>query len=105
MAAILSPAALPPDAAALAKPGAAKVWKTAQEFEAMALGQMLGPMMDTVDSSKNPFGGGTGESTWKPMLTQELAKHISRHGGLGIAVPVFHQMLQMQEAAQKKDTP
>lgn len=92
----------PPDAAALARPGVAKTWKAAQDFEAMALGQMLAPMFDTVDSARGPFGGGDGEATWRPMLTQELAKRLSAHGGLGLAVPVFHQMLQMQEARKDK---
>jgi Rod binding domain-containing protein len=32
------------------------------------------------------------------MLTQELAKQIARHGGLGLAVPVYRQMLLSQEA-------
>jgi len=86
-----------PDAAELADPKVAKTWKTAQEFEAMTLGQMLAPMFDTVDSAHGAFGGGDGEAAWKPMLTQELAKSIASHGGLGLAVPVFRQMLQMQE--------
>ena len=88
----------PPDAATLARPEAAKAWKAAQDFEAMALGQFLAPMFDTVDGSKNIMGGGDGEAAWRPMLTQEMAKSISRHGGLGLAVPVYHQMLRQQEA-------
>jgi len=88
----------PPDAAALAQPATAKTWKAAQDFEAMALGQFLAPMFDTADNSKNLFGGGDGEAAWRPMLTQEIAKNIARHGGLGLAVPVFHQMLRQQEA-------
>jgi Rod binding domain-containing protein len=88
----------PPDAATLARPDAAKAWKAAQDFEAMALGQFLAPIFDTADSSKSLFGGGDGEAAWRPMLTQEIAKSISRHGGLGLAVPVFHQMLRQQEA-------
>ncbi len=87
----------PPTAAELADPTIAKTWKTAREFEAMTLGQMLAPMFDTVDSAHGAFGGGDGEQAWKPMLTQELAKSIASHGGLGLAVPVFRQMLQMQE--------
>jgi Rod binding domain-containing protein len=88
----------PPTAAELADPATARVWKTAKDFEATALGQMLAPMFNTVDSAQGLFGGGDGEAAWRPMLTQELAKTIATHGGLGIAVPVFHQMLRMQEA-------
>ena len=87
-----------PSAAQLADPKTAKVWKAAQDFEAMALGQFLAPMFDTVDASKSVTGGGDGENAWKPMLTQEMAKSVARHGGLGLAMPVFNQMLRMQEA-------
>lgn len=96
MATILS-AYGPPNAAQLSQPGVAKVWKTAREFEAMAIGQMLAPIFDTVDSAHGLFGGGSGEEAWRPMITQEMGKHISAGGGFGLAVPIFHQMLRMQE--------
>jgi Rod binding domain-containing protein len=73
--------------------------QAAQAFEANALGQLLAPMFDTVDSAHGLFGGGDGEATWRPILTQELAKHIAAHGGIGLAAPVLRQMIQMQEAA------
>ena len=88
-----------PDAATLAQPGAARAWRAAQDFESMALGQLLAPMFDTVDNSKGMFGGGDGESAWRPMLTQAIAKQMTAHGGLGLAVPVFHQILAMQETS------
>jgi len=96
---ILPPAAHTPDAATLAQPGAAKMWQTAKDFEAMALGEMLGPMFNTVDSANGLFGGGSAEQTWKPMLTQQLAKQMAAGGGLGLAMPVFQQMLRLQEIA------
>ena len=100
MAALLPPGGAP-DAAQLARPGVAKLWKAAQDFEAIALGQFLAPMFDTVDTSKSVFGGGAGESAWRPMLTQEMARQVAAHGGLGLAVPGFNQILRMQEQAQK----
>lgn len=87
------PAAAPP-----APAQAARAAKAAQDFEAMALGQLLSPMFDTVDLSNSPFGGGAAEATWKPMLTQEIAKQIARSGGLGLARPILSEMLRMQEA-------
>jgi flagellar protein FlgJ len=81
--------ALPADPAAL--------WKTARDFEAMALGEFLKPMFGTIDSKKNPFGGGEGETTWRPMLVDEIAKQIAATGGLGLAGPVHDAMLRMQE--------
>ncbi len=88
-----------PSTAQLADPATAHVWKAAQEFESTALNELLKPMFATVDTTKNPFGGGDGEAQWQPMLVQEYAKAMSRHGGIGLAVPIFNQMLRMQEAA------
>lgn len=68
----------------------------------MALGQMLAPMFDTVDTSRGPFGGGEGEAAWKPMMVTELAKALCRAGGIGLAQPVMQQMLRMQEAKQQE---
>ncbi len=84
---------LPPAAVARAE-------KTAADFEAMALGQMLQPMFDTVDLSHSLFGGGDAEKTWQPMLITEMSKMIASHGGLGIARPVLQEMLRLQEAKQ-----
>ncbi len=74
-----------------------RIGRAAQDFESMALGQLLTPMFDTVDTSKSMFGGGEGEAAWKPMMVTELAKGISAHGGLGLARPVMQQMLRLQE--------
>ncbi len=78
-----------------------KVAKSAHDFEAMAIGQLLQPMFDTVDSSHDAFGGGPGEEAWKPMLVQEFAKQIEAHGGLGLAKPIYDAMLRMQETKPK----
>ena len=93
-----------PDAAQLTNPATARIWKAAQEFEAMVLGQLVGPMFATVDTSKGAFGGGAAEDAWRPMLAQEVGKHIARGGGLGLAIPVFRQMLQAQENADRQKT-
>jgi Rod binding domain-containing protein len=84
----------------LADPAHAKVWKAAQDFEAMAIGQLLAPMFDTVKPSEGLFGGGSGEESWRPMLTQEMAKQVAKGGGLGLAGPIYRQMLLMQEQAR-----
>ena len=79
----------------------AKIAKSAHDFEAMAIGQLLQPMFDTVDSSHDMFGGGAGEEAWKPMMVQEFAKQIEAHGGLGLAKPIYDAMLRIQEAKPK----
>ena len=77
-----------------------KIERAAQDFEAMALGQLLGPIFDTVDESKGPFGGGSGEAAWKPMMVTEMAKSLAKQGSMGLKEPIMQQMLRMQEAAQ-----
>jgi Rod binding domain-containing protein len=89
---------LHPDPAELVRPQAARAWRAAQDFEAMALSQLLAPMFDTVDTSAGPFGGGAGEQAYKPFLTDAIARQMSAHGGLGLAMPVWRQMLRLQEA-------
>jgi peptidoglycan hydrolase FlgJ len=74
-----------------------KTRKASQDFEAMALGELLQPMFKTVDTSKGIFGGGAGEATWKPMMIDEMAKTIAKNGGIGIADSVMREMLRMQE--------
>jgi Rod binding domain-containing protein len=77
----------------------AKLHQAAQDFEAMALGQLLAPMFNTVDTAHSLFGGGEAEATLKPLLIDAIAKHIAAHGGLGLAAPVFASMLRTQEMA------
>jgi len=93
----IAPAGTVPAATALSPDQIAKTRKSAQDFEAMVLGEMLQPMFKTVDTSKGLFGGGQGEATWKPMLVEEMAKSIAKQGGLGIADAVMKEMLRMQE--------
>jgi flagellar protein FlgJ len=75
----------------------AKVMKAAQDFEAMAIGQLLQPMFETVDLSGGEFGGGAGEKAWQPMLVQEFAKEMAAHGGIGLAKPVYEAMMRMNK--------
>jgi Rod binding domain-containing protein len=106
----MSQPALPPLPMPLAAPAPArpalpadpsKLRKAAQDFEAMAIGQLLQPMFDTVDTAHAAFGGGSGEAAWRPMLVQEMAKQIAAHGGFGLAKPIYDAMLRMQEAGTR----
>lgn len=77
----------------------ARVMKAAQDFEAMAIGQLLQPMFQTVDLSESEFGGGAGEKAWEPMLVQEFAKDMAAHGGIGLAKPVYEAMMRMNKGS------
>lgn len=74
-----------------------KIGKAAQDFEAMAIGQLLSPMFDTVDHSKAMFGGGDGEEAWRPMWINALSKQMAANGGIGLARPIMQEMLNLQE--------
>jgi len=102
-----APIAAPPTAWPGTLPAAqvARIAQAARDFEAMALGQMLQPMFETVETSKGLFGGGAAEAAFRPMLVAEIAKHMARHGGLGLARPVMAQMLRLQEAASHHGDP
>jgi Rod binding domain-containing protein len=86
-----------PTSSSLPPAQTAKLWQAAKEFEAMALGQLLQPMFETVDSAHSAFGGGEAEATWQPMLVDAIGKQMAAHGGIGLAVPVFNAMLRAQE--------
>ena len=99
---ILPPAGPPPSDLPPAQ--AAKLWRAAKAFEGMALGALIKPMFDTVNTANGPFGGGSAETTWRPILIAEIGKELARAGGLGLAAPVFRAMLSAQEA-QHPPTP
>lgn len=89
-----------PSAGALPPAQAGRLWKAARDFEAMALGQLLQPMFETVDVKHNAFGGGDAEAAWRPMLVDAIGKQMAERGGIGLAVPVFNAMLRAQEQAR-----
>jgi len=78
----------------------AKLWQAAHEFEAMAIGQLLQPMFETIDVKHSAFGGGEAEETWRPMLVDAIGKQMAANGGIGLAAPVFNAMLRAQEKAK-----
>jgi len=72
--------------------------KAAEEFEAMMLSQLLGPMFDALDSD-GIGGGGSGERMFRPMLVDNYAKGLSASGGVGIAQSVLAELVRMQTVA------
>ena len=93
----LSAAMRPAVARPTARLDLVKSWKTTRDFEAMALGEFLKPMFETVNAKKTLFSGGDAEKTWRPMMVDEIAKQIAAQGGLGLAGPIHAAMLRMQE--------
>ncbi|MGG5808785.1 rod-binding protein [Falsiroseomonas sp. CW058] len=71
--------------------------RAARDFEAQALGALLNPMFEGLDTS-GPFGGGAAEAQWRPMLVEAIARDLARAGGLGLAASVGREMLRLQES-------
>lgn len=70
--------------------------RTAQEFEATFLSQMLSHMWTDIPTD-GMFGGGTGEEIFRSLLINEYGKIISENGGIGVAEEVKRLMLRLQE--------
>jgi Rod binding domain-containing protein len=93
---IPSPALTRPVAPALPAGGSREqVRRTAEEFEATFLAQMLQPMFAGLETG-GPFGGGHAESTWRGFLIDAMARQIAGGGGIGLADQVQRELLTLQ---------
>ena len=81
------------------KPDDARMRRTAEEFEASFLSQMLKPMFEGL-STDGPFGGGEAEGTWRSFMIDAMAKQTVKAGGIGLADTVMAEMIRMQEQHQ-----
>ena len=72
-----------------------KIKETAQKFEASFLSVMMQSM---TAGMKTPEvgGGGAGEDMFKSLLAEEMAKQVSKAGGVGVADAIQREMLKMQ---------
>jgi Rod binding domain-containing protein len=83
---------------AIAPNAAAQLRQKATDFTAVALGELLAPMFDTLAQDGGAFGGGEGEAAFRPMLVQKMAEGMARQGGLGLTDIVTQAMLRLQES-------
>ncbi|MGB1540108.1 MAG: rod-binding protein [Rickettsiales bacterium] len=74
----------------------AQLNKTAEDFEAVFLSQMLEQMFAEVETNEL-FGGGEGEDVYRSFMIEEYGKMIAKTGGIGVADHVKAEMLRMQE--------
>ncbi|HVY83939.1 MAG TPA: rod-binding protein [Caulobacterales bacterium] len=75
----------------------AQMRQIAQQFEAMFLNEMMGPMFEGLDTD-GLGGGGVGEEMFRPMLIDQYAKAISHSGGIGLADVIVRELTRMQTA-------
>jgi Rod binding domain-containing protein len=73
----------------------AEIKRTAQDFEAAFIAQLLGDMFKGVETPA-PFNGGAGEDAFKSFFVEAVAKQMARAGGLGLADDLAREMLKMQ---------
>ena len=87
-------------ASKVTKPGAntaiGNIEKTAEEFEAVFISQMLGHMFSGIKTD-GPFGGGQGEEAFRGFLLEEYAAKIAEGGGIGVSDAVKRELLALQE--------
>jgi Rod binding domain-containing protein len=76
---------------------AAGARKTAEEFEAFFLTQMLEHMFKGVPTD-GYFGGGYGEGVYRSVMLQEYGRVLSKAGGIGVADMVSRELMRLQEA-------
>jgi len=83
---------------AKAAQNAEKNAKLGQEFESMALSQLLAPMWDGLKTD-GPFGGGQGEEAMRSFYVDAIAKEMAKKGGVGISTMMQKELLKLQGAA------
>jgi Rod binding domain-containing protein len=81
----------------------ARLRQLATEFEAQAVAAMFQPVFAALPTD-GPFGGGSGEAQWRPMLVDAIARDLARTGSLGIGDAVYRALLRAQENAQDTAT-
>ncbi|MBU6407814.1 MAG: rod-binding protein [Alphaproteobacteria bacterium] len=69
--------------------------RAAQDFEAMVLRELLGPMFEALDT-EGLGGGGAGERMFRPMLVGEYAGGMADRGGIGLADYVLAELIRLQ---------
>ena len=62
-----------------------------KDFESLFVNIMMKEMRDTVPQNEI-FGGGAAEKLYTSMLDAEVAKHVSKHRGIGLANLLYDQM-------------
>lgn len=76
-----------------------KTLKTAQDFESVYLTTMIGQMMNGLSGDGPLAAEGAGGDAWRGLLTEEMAKNISRAGGVGVSQSIYSELIRLQSAS------
>ena len=69
--------------------------KMAREFEAAQLGALFQTMVENLHGD-GPLGDGPAGGAFRSLLVDEMANAKTARGGIGMAAPVYHQLLALQ---------
>jgi peptidoglycan hydrolase FlgJ len=72
-----------------------KARDAADKFEGQFLSLMMQQMFQGV-STDGPFGGGFGEEMFRSLMTDAMAKNMTRAGGIGLSDTIQREILKMQ---------
>ncbi|WP_407698078.1 rod-binding protein [Stakelama tenebrarum] len=70
--------------------------ETAQQFEAVFLGQMFQLMLEN-SGEAGEFSGGSAEQVFRGVLAEKLGNEVAKRGGIGLAPTVMDQILRLQQ--------
>lgn len=69
--------------------------KTARDFEAAQLGALFQNMVEDLKGD-GPLGDGPAGGAFRSLLVDEMANATVARGGIGMAAPVYQQILALQ---------
>ena len=76
----------------------AQLTKTAQDFEAVFLQNMLSIMFQGIETNEY-FGGGQAEDTFRSMQIEQYSQEIAKQGGIGLASSIKQALIEIQASA------
>ena len=77
----------------------------AVELEGVFLNTLMKEMFSSIETSKDSFGGGFAEETWRGMQAEQMADAMARAGGIGLADAILADLLAVQEAIPVSNLP
>lgn len=78
--------------------------QAARDFESAQLGALFQTMVEPLKGD-GPLGDGPGGGAFRSLLIDELASTTVARGGIGMAAPVYRQLLALQGLNDPKGTP
>jgi Rod binding domain-containing protein len=92
----MQPLSLSPAKSHVAETVPPKLLHAAQQFEALLLNDLLGPVEKTFASIPGQDSA-VGADTYQSLGTQALAANLAASGGLGIATKIIRNIMQHKE--------